>query len=88
MIKGHNLEFDHILLQLQSKTALSLTWPPSFKSFQITSSFFSLWSHRTQDFKNVPASGLRLSYYSLRQTRVWDVYVDFPRYASKPFWLF
>ena len=50
MIKEDNLEFEHILLQIRSKIALSLIWSPSFKSLQITSSFFSLWSHMTQGF--------------------------------------
>lgn len=45
MIKEDNLEFDHILLQLRSKLALSLIWSPSFKSLQITPSFFFLCGH-------------------------------------------
>lgn len=43
MIKEDNLEFDHILLR--SKFALSLIWSPSFKTLQITPSFFFLCGH-------------------------------------------
>ena len=89
MIKEDNLEFEHILLQLRSKIALSLIWSPSFKSLQITSSFFFfVVTYDTRLLKNVPVPGLRSSYYSLRRTRFWEVYVDFPRHGSQPFWPF
>ena len=68
MIKEDNLEFEHILLQLRSKIALSLIWSPSFKSLQITSSFFFfVVTYDTRLLKNVPVPGLRSSYYSLRR---------------------
>ena len=88
MIKEDNLEFEHILLQLRSEIALSLIWSPSFKSLQITSSFFFVVTYDTRLLKNVPVPGLCSSYYSLRRTRFWEVYVDFPRHGSQPFWPF
>ncbi|CAH3031053.1 unnamed protein product [Pocillopora meandrina] len=33
--------------------------------------------------KNVPASGLSCSYYSLRRIRFWEVEVDFPSHGSQ-----
>ena len=83
IIEG-SLEFDLILLQLWNKIALSSRWPPSFKSLQITSSFLSLCSHTEHKaLKNVPASGLSCSYYSLRRIRFWEVEVDFPSHGSQ-----
>ena len=83
IIEG-SLEFDLILLQLWNKIAWSSSWPPSFKSFQITSSLLSLCSHLGHKaFKNVPASGLSCSYYNLRRIRFWQVKVDFPSHGSQ-----
>ena len=83
-MKEVNLERDLNLLQLWNKIALSSRWPPSFKSLQITSSFLSLCSHTGHKaLKNVPASGLSCSYYSLRRIRFWEVEVDFPSHGSQ-----
>ena len=83
-MKEVNLERDLNLLQLWNKIALSSRWPPSFKSLQITSSFLSLCSHiGHKALKNVPASGLSCSYYSLRRIRFWEVEVDFPSHGSQ-----
>ena len=83
IIEGSS-EFDLILLQLWNKIVQSWRWPPSFKSLQITLSFLSLCSHLGHKaLKNVPASGLSCSYYSLRRNRFREVEVDFPSHGSQ-----
>ena len=79
IIEG-SLEFD----QLWNKIALTSSWLPSFKSLQITSSFFSLYSQiEHKALKNVSASGLSRSFYNLRRTRFWEVEMDFPSHGSQ-----
>ena len=65
-IKEDNLDFDHILPQLQRnlKIAFSSLWPPRFKSLQITLPFFSFQSHGTQGFKK--CSSFRIAFVLLQ----------------------
>ena len=84
-VKEGSVEFDLILLQLWSNIAFSSSWPPYFKSLQITSSFLSLRSHIGQKaLKNVSVLRLSSSYYNLGRTRSWEVEVDFSSHDSQP----
>ena len=67
-----NLEFDLLLLQLWNKFPLSLRWPPSFKSHQITPSFLSLCSQ-------IEYKALKKN--SSQRIRFWEVEMDFPSHG-------